>query len=276
MTTYTFDHATPATLEPYARFMEASANLAALQERLADGRLSYTHLRQMHSDRGLEGVWINGPGPVIVPRVRLELEAAGLHALAEHVMRAAPDKRVILTEGAAPLASAPWAAAGWTRDTHAVIAQTDLTARRWPLDPRVQERPVSDLLSGDLLALYAALVEVGTIGDTGEIDPAIAFAEDVQDEEQRLFVLVEHGTVLGAALLTPAPPGTRGIHLLGIRPDRRGAGLGRALHAHLLAVAAQTHQRHGGTTEWDNHAMRRIFERNGAVLREQQQFIRGV
>ncbi len=62
--------------------------------------------------------------------------------------------------------------------------------------------------------------------------------------------------------------------MLGVRPDRRGAGLSRALHAHLLAVAAEAHSKHAGTTDYDNHAMRRIFERNGAVLVEQKQFVR--
>ena len=63
--------------------------------------------------------------------------------------------------------------------------------------------------------------------------------------------------------------------MLGVQPSRRGQGLGLALHAHLLAVAAQTHRKHGGTTDFSNHAMRRIFERNGAVLTEQKQFIQG-
>ena len=62
--------------------------------------------------------------------------------------------------------------------------------------------------------------------------------------------------------------------MLGVRPDRRGQGLGLALHAHLLAVIAQTYSKHGGGTDYTNHAMRRIFERNGAVLSEQKQFIR--
>ena len=74
--------------------------------------------------------------------------------------------------------------------------------------------------------------------------------------------------------MTPAPPALgMGIHMLGVRPERRGAGLGRALHAHLLAVAAQTHSKHGGTTDFNNLTMRRIFERNGAVLSEQKQWL---
>lgn len=45
------------------------------------------------------------------------------------------------------------------------MAQTDLTARTWTLEPRVQERPVLELLAPDLLDLYAELAKVGKIGD---------------------------------------------------------------------------------------------------------------
>lgn len=228
----------------------------------------------MHSERGLEAAWSLAAALVVFPRVRLDLDTGGLRALAAQLRLTAPDKRIILNEGMAPTDAGPWETGGWVLDEHALMATTDLTARSWPLDPRVQERPVSELLAPDLLELYAELVTVGTIGTTEETDPVIAFVDDLQDEEKRLFVLVEDGVALGAALITPAPPALgRGIHMLGVRPDRRGQGLGLALHAHLLATAAQTHSKHGGATDWDNHAMRRIFERNGSVLSEQKQFV---
>jgi GNAT superfamily N-acetyltransferase len=272
LTFYTFDHAMSDTLEPYTKFRRLQ-NLEDFYARLADGRLTYAGLGQMHSGRGLEAAWSLGPGSVVFPTVRLDLETEGLQALVEQLTRTAPGKRVILNEGMAPTIATPWEAAGWVLETHAVMAETDLTTRSWPLDRRVQERPMSELLAPALLELYAELARVGTIGDTGETDPAVAFEDDLSDEDTRLFVLVEDGAVLGAALLTPAPPGRgRGIHMVGVHPGLRGRGLGRALHASLLAIAAQTHNQHAGTTDWDNHAMRRIFERNGAVLKEQKQF----
>ena len=272
---YLFDHPTPDTLTAYAAFntsvpVEETLNLLA--QRLADGRLTYEQLCQMHSGRGLEAAWVNGENRIVFPRVRADLPALGLEALARHLAATASGKRVIVSEGMAPVISAPWEAAGWRLDTHAVMATTELAGRTWPLDPRVHERPVSELLAPDLLELYAALSAVGTIGDTGETDPAVAFEDDLSDLDKRLFVLMDGEQALGAAILTPHPRGT-GIHMLGVRPERRGTGLGRALHAHLLAVAAQTHSRHGGTTDFNNVAMRRIFERGGAVLSEQKQWI---
>ena len=273
MITYIFDHVRPDTLDTYADFVQHQ-DRGVLRERLADGRLTYEQLCQMHSGRGLEAAWTNGENRIVFPRVRADLPILGLEALARHLADTASGKRVIVSEGMAPVISAPWEAAGWILDTHAVMATTDLAGRTWPLDPRVQERPVSELLAPDLLELYAALSAVGTIGDTGETDPAVAFGDDLTDQGKRLFVLMEGEQVLGAAVLTPAPPALGiGIHMLGVRPERRGAGLGRALHAHLLAVAAQTHSRHGGTTDFNNHPMRRIFERNGAVLSEQKQWL---
>lgn len=270
---YTFDHVTPHTLDTYMAFRNVQ-NPEDFHARLADGRLSYEGLRQMHSERGLEAAWGHGASPVVFPQVCASLEPAGLASLAEHLAQTAPDKRIILNEGMAPTAAGPWEAAGWVLDEHALIAATDLSTRSWPLDPRVQERAMSELLAPDLLELYAELVTVGTIGSTEETDPAIAFKNDLYDEEKRLFVLMEEGMALGAALITPAPPALgRGIHMLGVRPGRRGQGLGLALHAHLLATAAQTHSKHGGSTDWSNHAMRHIFERNGSVLTEQKQFV---
>ena len=266
LTPYTFEHATPDTLDQSIAFRDIQ-NLEDFRARLADGRLTYGGLRQMRSWRGLEAAWGYGASPVIFPNVRPDLDTAGLQALAGHLTPTAPDKRVILNEGMAPTDSAPWEVAGWVLDTHAVGAETDLTARSWPLDPRVQERPVAGLLAPDLLELYAELVTAGKIGDRDETDPVVAFGNDLQDEEKRLFVLMEDGVALGAAMITPSPPAKgRGIHMLGVRPDRRGQGLGLARHAHLLAVIAQTYSKHGGGTDYANHAMRRIFERNGSVL----------
>ena len=192
----------------------------------------------MHSGRGLEAAWAQGPGPVLFPHVRADLPTAGLAALAGQLAQTAGGKRVILNEGTAPLDPEAWRAAGWVLDTHAVMARTDLSAGHWPLDPRVQEQPVAELLAPDLLALYAELTKVGPLGDTGETDPALAFADDLMDESKRLFVLLEEGVVLGAAVLTPGPHGA-GIHLLdhparppghwsGPRAARASAGGGRA------------------------------------------------
>ncbi|GGJ83218.1 GNAT family N-acetyltransferase [Deinococcus aquiradiocola] len=271
MTPYTFDHVTADTLPDHLTFVGVH-DPAPLQARLADGRLAFTQLRRMRSPRGTEASWTDTGGPLLFPRVRTDLPTDGVHALARELARGTAT-RVILNEGHAPLTDAPWQAAGWTLDPHAVMALTDLTARTWPLDPRVQERPLADLLAPDLLDLYAALTrDGGVIGDTGGTDPHAALQDDLHSD-RRLHVLTDAGQVLGAALLDPDPRGA-GIHMLGVRPDRRGHGLGGALHAHLLAVASRTHARHGGTTEYANHAMRRIFERNGCTLTEQKQFVR--
>ena len=131
---------------------------------------------------------------------------------------------------------------------------------------------MSGLLAPDLLGLYAALRTVGTIGDTGQTDPAVAFEDDLTDPGKRLFALMEGEQALSAAILIPHPRGT-GIHMLGVRPERRGAGLRRALHVHLLSLIAQTEARHVGGTDHANHIMRRIFERNGVVFQEQKQWL---
>lgn len=275
LTTYIFDHSTLGTLTAHAAFNTSAPveqTLELVAQRLADGRLHHSHLCQMHSRRGIEATWVNGENRIVFPRVRADLPVVGLEALARHLAATVAGKRVIVTEGVAPVSSAPWEAAGWRLDNHAVMATTELAGRIWPLDPRVQERPVSELLAPDLLGLYTALRTVGTIGDTGQTDPAVAFKYDLTDPGKRLFVLMEGEQALGAAILIPHPRGT-GIHMLGVRPERRGAGLGRALHVHLLSLIAQTEARHVGGTDHANHPMRRIFERNGAVFKEQKQWL---
>lgn len=192
MTLYTFEHATPETLADHMHFQKTQSP-DDLRARLADGRTRYEQLCQMHSGRGIEATWGQGTVPFVFPGIRPGLEFAGLEALAHHLAQTASGKRVILTEGLAPVDAEPWLAAGWVLDKHALMAQTDLTARTWTLDPRVQERPVLELLAPDLLDLYAELAKVGKIGDRSETNPATAFKDAFQNEENRLFVLVEDG-----------------------------------------------------------------------------------
>jgi GNAT superfamily N-acetyltransferase len=276
--TYTFGHADDARLPEYYRLNSLEDVQLALERarpRLESGQLSYEMLRTMRSERGLEAAWLQGGGPVVFPRVRLDLDTAGQAALVAELTRTLGNTRLILDERLAPLDDAPWRAAGWRLDNHAVMYQTDLSAGRWPRDPRVQERPLNGALAPGLQALYAALLaQDGQLGDFSERDPDAALAETIEDGEARLFVLLDGEEALGAALLTRTPREAN-IQLLGVQPARRGQGLGRALHAHLLAVAAETQTQHGGGTDFGNRAMQRVFAASGSTrLGEQRQYIR--
>lgn len=275
--TFAFGHTDAASLPEYARLNsldDVEVALERLRSRLNSGQLSYQMLRIMHSGRGLEAAWLHSSGPVILPRVRLDLDTAGQAALVAELSGSAGDKRLILDERLAPLDDAPWLAAGWLLDNHAVMYQTDLSAGTWPRDPRVQERPLSGALAPELRTLYAALLtQDGQLGDLSGRDPDAALAETISDGEARLFVLLDGDEAVGAALLTTSREAN--IHLLGVHPARRGQGLGRALHAHLLAAAADTHARHGGGTDYGNRAMQRVFAASGSTrLGEQRQYIR--
>ncbi|WP_241191282.1 GNAT family N-acetyltransferase [Deinococcus psychrotolerans] len=161
--------------------------------------------------------------------------------------RAAPQQLLLLDDTFAPLQPAPVEAAGWLLDDYQVIYETDLFARPSPPDPLAQ---VVDADHPDVRDL------LGVLG-------------------QAELKLAEGWTLIGlpnasgslAALGAVGPsgrPSWASINLIGVQSQARGQGLGTRLHAHLLGAAAEQYSHHGGGTEADNHAMRRVFAKNGS------------
>ena len=80
---------------------------------------------------------------------------------------------------------------------------------------------------------------------------------------------------IGVLLPQPISAEIGTLYYLGVVPGRRGAGLGRGLHAlGLRLLAAAGHRRYVGSTDVRNAAMRAVFERNGASVEGTEAYYR--
>ncbi|BDP42357.1 hypothetical protein DAETH_23260 [Deinococcus aetherius] len=140
-----------------------------------------------------------------------------------------------------------------------MIYETDLRTRPDLRDPQAVEGNPDWLSRPEVRALLDA---------DGHTDYELG-------EEERLFGLDDGEGLAAFGKVGPSGrPDWANIHLIGVLSRARGRGLGTRLHAHLLALAAEEHTHHAGGTGADNHAMRRIFEKNGRRPNVTQMYFR--
>ncbi|WP_158263770.1 GNAT family N-acetyltransferase [Deinococcus arcticus] len=196
------------------------------------------------------------PPVPLLPRLRADVPEAAARAFLAHLRAQATDRCLILDSTQAPLCLRAAQAAGWHLKEEAVIYATALNAGRWPLDPQARQLTADDVTAPELQGLLSTLDRAAlTLPDGWTL-------VGLPDASGRLAALGATGP--------GGRPDTAGIDLIGVQPGARGQGLGQRLHAHLLALAAQAFGDHVGGTDAGNHAMRRLFERHGAVLTQQQ------
>lgn len=266
MTPYTTEPATPATLTDFFALVpdpaEAARRQAALRANLEAGRVRLGDLLILRSPRGVEGT-VQVPRVEAVPlfpALRPDVRPEGVTLLMRTLWeRAEPQRRLVLQESLAPLDAAPALAAGWVFDEEYLMYTTDLRARPFPRDPQAVIGDAAWLALPEVQALLAA--DGNTDYELGEGD--------------RLVALQDAGELQAFGKVGPSGrPDWAGVHMIGVRPEARGRGLGARLHAHLLALAAEDFAWHGGGTGAENHAMRRVFEKSGSVLTELQVYFR--
>ncbi|MBZ9752383.1 GNAT family N-acetyltransferase [Deinococcus sp. HMF7604] len=259
MTDWTIEPARPEALHEVVALLpdpaEAERRLSLLRENVAAGRTHPEQFQLLRSARGLEGVCLL-PTPAhipLLPRLQAGVPRAAAQAFLAHLRRqATPGRQLILDDTLAPLGREAAQAAGWQFQEEAVFYTTDLRARTWPADPQAQRLGPEALTRPDVQRLLAALDRADLSLKEGWVLVALSDAAG-------------HLTALGATG-SGGRPSTASIDLIGVHPAARGQGLGRRLHAHLLALASHTFTGHMGATWADNHAMIRIFEGHGAVL----------
>lgn len=260
MNIYTVETATGATLaDAYALHPdreEAARLLAGLRERVAAGHATPEQVLILRSDEGVRGVVVIPPNPHVplFPRLRRDTPAeqmtAFLRVLREQVS-GTPQRQLLLDDRLAPLEPMPAEAAGWVSDAPAhVMYQTDLRARPYPVAPETVEGGDELRQRPEIAALLDILGQSDWEG--GEDWTLVA----VPDPDGRPIALGAFGP--------SGRPGWVNLNMIGVHPEARGQGHGTRLHAHLLSRAAERFTTHGGGTEAGNHAMRRIYQKNGS------------
>lgn len=206
--------------------------------------------------------------PKLVEDIRPHEAEGFLKHLSEWARRQAPQALLILRDAAAPDLGPVPTRFGWALDEAVAQYRTDLTQTRHVLDPAVTEVPREEWTAPEFAAAFAPIFE--TWGEADGESAADHLADLLSEAEPRLFAVSEAGQVVACAALRIMDAGPHGVSaqitMYGVRPDRRGAGFGQRLHAHLLAMASGQAPKHEGATDQGNLAMRRILERNGAVL----------
>lgn len=218
----------------------------------------------MRSERGVEGVAsLAAPPPVpVFPRFRPDVAPEGITALARAIREHGGPKRTLrLQDTLAPLDAEAVFAAGRVSDAPVhVMYETDLHARTYLLVPKAVEGE-EELRQRPQIA--------GLVDLLGHADWAFM-------NGWRLVALPgAAGRLVAPGAYGPSNrPGWANLNMLGVHPDARGLGHGTRLHTHLLARAGERFTRHGGGTEQDNHAMRRIYEKNGSRQAAVQMYFR--
>lgn len=258
MNTYTIETPTLDTLSDFFALHPDPADVArrlpVLRENIEAGRVLLENLLILRSDRGIEGTALIAQAvqvPVF-PRFRPDVAPEGMTALARAIhIRTGPEHRLVLQDDQAPLNAAAIEAAGWVLDDHQPQYQTDLHARPYRRDPQAVEGGADWLDRPEVQALLQA---------QGETD------YELGGRERLVRLPGGEGLAAFGKIGSSGRPGYANIHLIGVLPGARGRGLGTRLHEHLLALAAEEHTHHGGSTRADNHAMRRIYAKNGSEL----------
>lgn len=257
MNTYTLEPLTPDTLaDAYALHPdreEAARLLAGLRERVAAGGLRPDQFLILRSGRGVEGVALI-PSAVrvpVFPRFRPDVTPEGMTLLARAIReRGGPGRTLLLQDDLAPLNAGAVLGAGWVGDAPVhVMYETDLRARPYPLAHGAVEGGDELRRRPDVSALLEVLGQSGWEGSEGWTLVALP------GDDGRPVALGAFGS--------STRPGWASLNMIGVHPEARGQGHGSRLHAHLLARAAEHFTHHGGGTEADNLAMRRVFEKSG-------------
>ncbi|MPY65192.1 GNAT family N-acetyltransferase [Deinococcus sp. SDU3-2] len=259
MNTYTIETPTLDTLSDYLALhpdpLDVAKRLPILRENVAAGRVRLENVLVLCSERGIEGTALISAAPQVpvFPRFRPDVAPAGMTALAHALReRAEPERKLLLQDDLAPLhQSDAVLVAGWVSDAPVhMMYETDLQARPYSVVSGAVE-------GGDELRQrpdIAALMD--TLGHS-----------DWEWAEGWTLVALSDASGQPIALGAFGPstrPGRANLNMIGVHPSARGQGYGTRLHAHLLARAAESFAMHGGGTEQGNHAMRRIFEKNGS------------
>ncbi|GHF47581.1 ribosomal protein S18 acetylase RimI-like enzyme [Deinococcus metalli] len=274
MNSATIEPATPDTLpDLYALHPDATAAARLMETfrgRVERGEVTLSDTLILRTPRGVEGSVTFGamPHPYVFPHLRADAPAAAVTAFLLEVRRrfqVMPERQLVLDSSRAAVGHGSVLAAGWVLDDTQVIYETDLTVARPAPDPHASEGGAELLAHAEIQSLLAALGR-----------SALGHAEG----HRRGWTLValaagaDDAAPVALGAYGPAKPGYGGVDMIGVRPDRRGLGLGTRLHRHLLARLSDDHDRHGGVTAADNHAMRRIFEKSGSVHTGTQQYFR--
>lgn len=266
MNSFTIQSATPATLPdlfaPLPNPADAGTRLATLRQNIGAGKVSLENLLILRSERGVEGSVLLSRAVQVpaFPRFRTDVPNEGMTAFAQAIReRAEPERLLVLQDTLSPLRAAPIEAAGWVLESQHVVYETDLQARPYHHDPQVLEGGEELLGQPELQAL---------LRDLGRADYTLA-------DGWTLAVLREADNLLAVGAVGPSGrPSYASVDLIGVLPAARGRGLGTCLHEHLLSLAAERFTWHGGGTQADNHAMRRIYEKNGSHLQATQLYFR--
>ena len=268
MNTYKIEQATPDTLNDiYALHdpAEAAQRLPALIQRMAEGKTSADRFWLLRSPRGVEAVVNLTPLASIplFPRYRADTPPEQVTEFLRHLKALVadqPEQQLVLDSQFVQLDAAPVEAAGWVMDDALVVYETDLRNVSLPLSPDALEGGSELLERPDVQAL---LHELGQSDWEWHPDWVVVGLPDATGKAVAL-----------GAFGPSSRPRWGNLNMIGLQRSVRGQGYGTRLHAHLLARAAERFEWHGGGTEAENHAMRRIFEKNGSVLISTQIYFR--
>ena len=162
---------------------------------------------------------------------------------------------------------------GWIFESHALMHRTPLRDRfDLAPDPAGLRFELSELQTPRFAGFYAPIWEAQAEQFSATLEEAIEeYHGRFSSFENPVgyYLIAEGGAPIGAGLLRTFM-GKVTIDVIGVLPKLRGQGWGNRLHRHLLWAAKGLADLHEGGTDYSNAAMRRLLEKNGCVIDEEQ------
>jgi RimJ/RimL family protein N-acetyltransferase len=171
-------------------------------------------------------------------------------------------------ESEAPLRA--WVeAGGWRLEAEKLVVEREPPWPSGPVPAGYALRSLAEVGEETFAAAMDRAAEGDAFEGEGPRDPLAELRDLIELAGERFdatgwFVLVEGDEPAG--VLLPQRTGRREgtIFYLGVVPERRGRGLGRAIHAlGLRLLGERGAARYAGSTDTRNEAMVRVFARNG-------------
>lgn len=207
-----------------------------------------------------------GEGALVHLSLRRPLDDEERHALLAdlraHAFRLGPAR--VLVNRSRSLHPLGGPGEGWELASHAVLHATPL-----PPSPSVPAIPVDFVAFGPE---YLDTAELDAFLEHSDGEFTGAGLREYHEDADRFIGLMhrEEGRPVAIGVTHESRPGVAGIQILGVARDRRGLGLGTALHAALMERAAAFAPLYVGATDAANAPMRRLLEKNGCVLSDEQ------
>lgn len=160
---------------------------------------------------------------------------------------------------------------GWIKESHSLAYRTDLRSRTdLKPDEKAVEFGLGFLLEEGFLDFFTRLEQLKDESQAKKSALRKYQHYATHFDVRGYYFAGDAGGVMAAGLVGRQREDLARIELIGVLAEDRGKGWGTRLHRHLMWAARSLANEYAGATDYDNLAMKAIFEKNGCSFAEEQ------